>query len=88
MYNPLPTSPAPARVGLAASDWMDEGRVSQQVREGSIERARQMWKEPINIEAAPGMAPQWELPHLRQDRPRSGICPPAVGAAGQAAWEL
>jgi very-short-patch-repair endonuclease len=37
--------------GLAASDWMNEERVSQQAREGLIERARQMRKEPTNAEA-------------------------------------
>ncbi len=38
-------------MGLAASDWMNEEKVSQQVREGLIERARQMRKEPTNAEA-------------------------------------
>ncbi len=55
MYNLIPTSPpqgtgsfkgkggcAAVGKGLAASDWVNEERVSQQVREGLIERARQM----------------------------------------------
>ena len=58
-YNPIP-NPSPFKgkggcaavgKGLAASDWMNEERVSQQVREGLIERARQMRKEPTNTEA-------------------------------------
>ena len=38
-------------MGLVASDWMNEEKVSRQVREGLIERARQMRKEPTNAEA-------------------------------------
>jgi len=38
-------------MGLVASDWMNEEKVSRQVREGLIERARQMRKEPTNAES-------------------------------------
>ena len=40
--HPIPTLPPQGRKGLATRDWMNEERVAQQVREGLIERARQM----------------------------------------------
>ncbi len=57
--------------GLAASDWMDEGGVSQQVREGLTESVRQM-------------SSRGKPPALKRDKLETGYVGAAPLKAGQA----